>query len=101
MSEVDTVDAIRYGGSLIVYLIAIYFGGGIISLIGFAVMGAGAGGPFSSGNPLLVLIGVLFIIGGYVVVIAGSLGIGYKVIVDGVARGVDSSSTAERILARD
>ena len=99
MSKITTTDAIRYGGSLIVYLVAIYFGGGIITFVGVAMMGAGSGGPLGGGgNPLLLLLGLLIALAGYVIMIAGTLGIGYKVIADGVTMGVDNSSVARSLM---
>jgi len=83
---------------MLVYLIVIYFGGSILTTIGFVLIGAGTGGPVSSGNPALLVLGIVFLAVGNVVLVVGSFGILYKVIADGVATGVDNSSTAKAIL---
>ena len=99
MSQITTTDAIRYGGSLIVYLVAIYFGGGIITFVGVAMMGAGGGGALGGGgNPIIALFGLVVALSGYVIMVAGTLGIGYKVIADGVTMGVDNSSMAKSLM---
>lgn len=92
MATVDTVDAIKYGFSLIGYLIAVYIVGIIVIMIGVAMGGAATGGLAGQTNLGAGLLGLLIVLVGYFIVIAGSLGIGYKVIADGVSAGVDNSS---------
>jgi hypothetical protein len=87
--------ALRYGGSMLAYLVGIYFGGGLVSFIGVGIMRAGSGGPFGQTNPGLFLLGVPFLFAGYIVMIAGTLGLGYKVIADGVRTGLENSAVRE------
>ena len=101
MAQIKTEDAIRYGGSLLLYLFFVYFVGGIVLFVGLLIFGAGSGGPFSRGNPILLILGFLIGLIGYVIVLAGTLGIGYKVIGDAVAQGVDNSSVAQTILGEN
>ncbi len=100
MSRVSTGAAVRYGVSLILYLVAIYFGGGFLLSVGFGMFSAGTGGPFAEGNPILLLIGLVFLLVGYLILLAGTIGVAYKVIADGVATGIDNSTTVGSLLER-
>jgi len=83
MATVSVKDGIAYGFGLMAYLIGVGLVGGGIAFVGFAIAG-GAEEP----------IGILFAAIGVLVVYAGSLGLLYKVIADGVSTGVDDASTA-------
>jgi len=80
MVAVNTTDAIKYGFRLLGYLLAVFVAGGVLIMVGAGFMPTG----FSGGNPIL---GLLFWIAGIVVIYAGSLGMLYKVIADGVEIG--------------
>lgn len=90
MSAVNPVEAIKYGFELIVYLAAVVIGGGIVAAIGFGMIGAASGMLQESlaVGGILMLFGVVIGLLGYLIMIAGQLGIGYKVIADGVQKGV-------------
>lgn len=77
MVNVDAMDGIRYGIGLIKYILLVAAGGVLISAVG---MSMADGGDQAAG----LLVAVL----GTLVVWAGMLGLLYKVIADGVERGV-------------
>jgi hypothetical protein len=91
MATVGVRKAIKYGFVLLGYFLAVFIGGGIIAFVGFLIFVAGSdvGG---AGGLLLVLIGGLLLLVGTLITFAGYLGVGYKVIADGVKRGVENSS---------
>jgi len=80
MVAVNVADGVKYGFRLLGYLLAVFIAGGILLVIAGSV----APGPFDQGNPILM---VIFGIAGVAVIYAGSLGLMYKVIADGVERG--------------
>ena len=82
MVAVNIRDGIRYGASLLGYFVVLFIVGGIVSSLGFALL--------SLDNIVATLIGFLLFLAGLVVLYAGSLGVGYKVIADGVEQGVRS-----------
>jgi protein-S-isoprenylcysteine O-methyltransferase Ste14 len=82
MVAVNIRDGIRYGASLLGYFVVLFITGGIVSSLGFALL--------SLDNIVATLIGFLLFLAGLVVLYAGSLGVGYKVIADGVEQGVRS-----------
>ena len=82
MVAVNIRDGIRYGASLLGYFVVLFIVGGIVSSLGFALLGLD--------NIVATLIGLLLFLAGLVVLYAGSLGVGYKVIADGVEQGVRS-----------
>lgn len=82
MVAVNIRDGIRYGASLLGYFVVLFIVGGIVSSLGFALLGLD--------NIVATLIGFLLFLAGLVVLYAGSLGVGYKVIADGVEQGVRS-----------
>ena len=94
MSAVNPVDAIKYGFELMAYLIAINLIGGVVATIGYGIM---FGGVMMGGDSIAIaaiggLFGFVIFILGYAAIIAGYLGIGYKVIADGVQKGVSEHS---------
>jgi mannose/fructose/N-acetylgalactosamine-specific phosphotransferase system component IID len=82
MAAVNIREGVRYGASLLGYFVVLVIGGGIVVAIGFAL--------FTLDNIVATLIGFVFYLVGLVIFYAGFLGIGYKVIADGVARGIQS-----------
>lgn len=84
MVAVDTMDAIKYGFRLLGYLLAVFLAGGVLLAIGAGF----TPGPRGSGNPILTII---FLIAGIAIMYAGGLGIFYKVIADGVEKGVSAA----------
>ena len=84
MAAVSIREGISYGVSLLGYFIALALAGGLAMGIGFAL--------FSLDSGVATLIGFIILLGGIVIFYAGSLGVGYKLIADGVARGIQSSA---------
>lgn len=82
---VNTVEGIKYGFGLLVYLLGVGLAGGIIAIIG-AIIAQG-------GGIVATLIGGLILLAGVLVIYAGGLGIAYKVVADGVKVGVEAAST--------
>ncbi|MGN8212766.1 MULTISPECIES: hypothetical protein [Halococcus] len=82
MTAVNVREGIRYGVSLLGYFVVLFIGGGVIIAIGFALL------PLDS--VIATLIGFIFFLIGSVIFYAGFLGVGYKVIADGVAKGIQS-----------
>lgn len=83
-SPVNIIEGIKYGFSLLLYVLGVGVAGGIVFLIGaFVAQGEGMVATFIGG--LIALVGIL-------VIYAGLLGIGYKVIADGVHVGVEAAS---------
>ena len=76
MANVNPVDGIVYGFRIIGYLIAVFIAGGLVALIGDSIGGA---------------VGVLIAFVGGLVIFAGFLGIQFKLIADGVERGIRAS----------
>lgn len=96
--EIGYGEAFRYGLGLIVYIIAIGLAAGAVALLGFAIVGGA--GLTGSGDALAgaAFFGGLFILAGYGVLVAGMLGMQYKVAAEGSARaleeaGVDSTAS--------
>ena len=84
MVNVHPAEGIRYGIELIVYLISIFIVGFLLITIGGVLSAVSV----DSGGVLTGIFGVLFVFGGSVVVLAGSAGMLYKIIADGVEKGV-------------
>ena len=76
MTNVNPVDGIVYGFRIIGYIIAVFLAGGLVALIGAEIDGVVGG--------LIALVGTL-------AVFAGFLGIQFKLIADGVERGIRAS----------
>lgn len=91
MATVGVRKSVKYGFVLLGYFVSIFIVGGIIAGIGSLILEAGreSGG---AGGLLLVLVG--FIIGfvGLFILVAGFIGINYKVIADGVKHGIENST---------
>lgn len=81
MVNVNAVDGIKYGFRLMGYLLAVF-------VIGFVFMAIGAD-MVSGDSPAL---GGLLAVFGFLVVYAGIMGMGYKVIADGVEKGVRAAN---------
>ena len=84
MVNVHPAEGIRYGIELIVYLISIFIVGFILLTIGgvLAMLSLESGGTISG------FLGLLFVFAGFVVILAGGAGMQYKIIADGVEKGV-------------
>ena len=80
MTAVDMKDALVYGFKLLGYLLLVFIAGGILILIGASFVPSLRGG----GN---IILAAIFYIAGISVIYAGSLGMLYKVIGDGVEIG--------------
>ena len=97
MSNVNITTAIKYGFVVVAYFVGILVLGGIVAAIGFALVGVGgsgfgdAGGGIGAAGGVLALVGIVVGILGYVIVIGAAFGIQYKIISDGVARGIETA----------
>lgn len=80
MARVSAIDGISYGFRLFGY-------GSAVTVISLLVVAAGAL-MLSEDQPL---VGVLLILGGFTTLYAGIMGSLYKVIADGVDKGMESS----------
>ena len=80
MTLVNSKDGLQYGFQLLGYLLLVGIGGGIV---------VGIGSMITENSPL---IGGLFTVVGILVIYAGSLGLLYKVIADGVKTGVEGAN---------
>lgn len=87
MSEVGVGGVIRYGIELLVYHFVIYLIGGILAAIGFVLLSAGAE-SLGGLDPGVLLGAGIFFLTAWVVIVAGELGIIYKVITDAVVAGM-------------
>jgi hypothetical protein len=90
MAAVSVIDGVKYGFVLLGYFIAVFLTGGVILGIGAAVS---AGGTNGNDAAFVVVGGLLALVGG-LVVLAGLFGVLYKIIADGVGRGIESSMAA-------
>ena len=82
MAAVTIREGIRYGVSLLGYFVALSIVGGISVGIGIALA--------ALDSAIATLIGFIILLIGIVIFYAGTLGVGYKLIADGVARGIQS-----------
>ena len=98
MGRVSFSEAINYGFSLIMY----FFGVGLVGLslifVGGLVALEGALGS-GTGDELIMwfIIGSFISIFGYLVIIAGIYGTFYKVIADGVGRGMSGNTPTSNL----
>lgn len=83
MPAVNALDGIKYGFRLLGYFALVAIAAFVIVLVGM-LGGMGSDGGMSLFGALFALIGVL-------VFYAGSLGVMYKVIADGVKVGIESA----------
>lgn len=92
MPAVNAMDGITYGFRLIGYFLAVGIVGGVVTIVGSGFMGAGAApGVGGSANPGMALLGGLIALAGVLVIYAGTLGVMYKVIGDGVKAGIEAA----------
>jgi type IV secretory pathway VirB6-like protein len=85
MTNVNPIDGIKYGFQLMGYVVAVF-------VVGFIIMGVG--GLFA--NTGSAIIGGLVVLVGFLTFFAGFAGVQYKIIADGVEKGMnaaDSGST--------
>lgn len=83
MSEVSSVEGIRYGLGMIAYITAISIFGGLFFIIGIVLV-----------SERELAIGSISTLIGFVVLYAGFVGTTYKIIADGVARGNQATAVA-------
>ena len=84
----NVVDGVKYGFVLLGYFIAVFVLGGAILGIGLAVS---AGGTEGNSVGFVVVGGLLALVGG-LVINAGLFGVLYKIVADGVQRGIETAS---------
>ena len=84
----NVVDGVKYGFVLLGYFIAVFVLGGAIFGIGLAVS---AGGTEGNSVGFVVVSGLLALVGG-LVINAGLFGVLYKIVADGVQRGIETAS---------
>lgn len=90
MTAVKITDAIKFGFVIIAYLIGIFIVGGIILAIGGAIVGVGGGiGGIIGG--FVTLIGAIIAIIGGIIIYGALFGASYKIVADGVERGIESA----------
>ncbi|PSP73311.1 hypothetical protein BRC86_09585 [Halobacteriales archaeon QS_3_64_16] len=88
MAAVNVVDGVKYGFVLLGYFIAVFVVGGVLFGIGLAVSAGG-----TEGNSIgFVLVGGLLALIGGLVINAGLFGVLYKIVADGVKRGIETAS---------
>lgn len=95
MGRVGVGDAIWYGVELLVYHLVIYLIGGLLAAIGFALLMSGISTRGVNDPGVLLGAGLFFIVA-WVVIVAGELGIIYKVIADAVKEGMEGPAPGER-----
>lgn len=91
MATVNVRKAVRYGFVLLGYFIAVFIAGGIIAWIGSMILVAGLSGDGALALLIFLIGGLIWLIG-VLIIFAGLLGVNYKVIADGVTRGIENSS---------
>lgn len=90
MSAIGVGGVIRYGFEMLLYHLLIYTIGGVIIGLGLLIVTNGAD-QMAASDPGSVLAGGLFGFFGGMVILAGELGIVYKIIADSVMAGMESS----------
>lgn len=80
MVNVDAEDGIRYGFNLLKYLLLVFLASAFIMVIGGAITESSA------------ILGGLIALVGFIVMTAGFAGLQYKIISDGVERGVRAAN---------
>lgn len=92
MPAVNAADAIAYGFRIIGYFIIVAVVGFVVMLIGGGFLGASGGGPMGGGPNIggMLFGGIIFLVG-ILVFYAGTFGVLYKVIADGVKAGVEAA----------
>ena len=83
----NVVDGVKYGFVLLGYFIAVFVLGGAIFGIGLAVSAGG-----TEGNSVGFVVGGLLALVGGLVINAGLFGVLYKIVADGVQRGIETAS---------
>jgi hypothetical protein len=82
MKNLNPIDGIMYGFSLIGYFTTVLAVGGMVSLIGFPLVDGGS-----------LIIGGLILFVGVLAVFAGQAGVLYKPIADGVEKGMSAANS--------
>lgn len=82
MAAVTIREGVKYGLSLLGYFVVLFIASGIIFFVGSVL--------FTLDNIVATLLGFLILVAGLVVLYGGTLGVGYKVIADGVRKGIQS-----------
>lgn len=100
MTSVGIREGIKYGFLLFGYFLGIFLGGGVLAAIGVLLSGLSTGADVDSGG-IIPMIGVFFIFVGGLVFCAGFFGISYKIVADGVERGIESSELGDDDSRRD
>jgi hypothetical protein len=94
MSAVSTLDGIKYGFRLMIYVSAIFLISVVVLSAGAASIAASLSGVGS--DPELLFIGSVLLIGGLFVLYVGVIASLYKVIADAVTQANDSKETVNR-----
>lgn len=97
MGTVGVGGVLRYGVELLAYHFVIYLIGGMLAGVGLLFLSTGVE-SFGSLDPGVLLGAGVFFLFSWVVIIAGQLGIIYKVIADAVVTGMEGpqGGTASR-----
>lgn len=91
MSAVNARDGIKYGFLLIGYVLGVAIIGAIVMAIGMGIFESGSGGLYESSSPGVMLVGGGVALVGAVAMYAGLFGASYKIVADGVKRGIESA----------
>lgn len=90
MEYVPALDGVKYGFTLVAYLFVVIVLGAAIATVGFLLIRHGLeSGLGQNADYGLVFAGLALGIGGGLTLLAGVMGMLYKVIVDGVATAFD------------
>lgn len=90
MAAVSPSEASSYGFRLIRSLLLTVLGGGSMIALGSLWVSLGTRGSTS-----VLLIGVVALLLGVIVILSGVAGLGYKIIADGVKRGIERANGAD------
>ena len=91
MSAVNARDGIKYGFLLIGYVLGVAVIGSIVMTVGMMIFQSGTGGLYESSSPGIMLVGGIVALVGAVAMYAGFFGASYKIVADGVKRGIESA----------
>lgn len=89
MSKLPATEWIMYGFAITGYLLAFTVGGVVLMYFGLAMIMSTSANPVGSSPEVGIFLGLALLMAGWLLNIAALAGALYKVIVDGVARGIE------------
>lgn len=90
MTELSSVEWIVYGFTITGYLLGFFVVGGVLMFFGFGMIESAGAGSLGSPDMGSLFIGFAVAVGGWLLTVAAFAGALYKIIVDGVSRGMDA-----------